>query len=101
MALAELQLGSLVGLALVGPLVGAWRGRSLAAAGGDGVRMIVMTIMVRMMAVIDKSLDLEKISRRNCSYFSLSSCRIIFSFLFSIFKIFRKKISFFSRFARF
>ena len=27
------QLGSLVGLTLVGPLVGAWRGRSLAAAG--------------------------------------------------------------------
>ena len=40
-------------------------------------------------AVIDKSLDLEKISRRNDSYFSLSSCRIVFSFLFllSIFKM--------------
>ena len=33
MVLAVLQLGSFVGLALVGPLVGAWRGRSLAAAG--------------------------------------------------------------------
>ena len=54
-------------------------------------------------AVIDKSLDLEKISRRNDSYFSLSSWRIVFSFLFlfSIFKIFRQQISFFSRFARF
>ena len=29
-----LQLGSLVGLTLIGPLVGAWRGRSFAAAGG-------------------------------------------------------------------
>ena len=54
-------------------------------------------------AVIDKSLDLEKISRRNDSCFSLSSWRIVFSFLFlfSIFKIFRQQISFFSRFARF
>jgi len=32
------QLGSLVGLTLVGPLVGAWRGRSLAAAGSGGLR---------------------------------------------------------------
>ena len=54
-------------------------------------------------SVIDKSLDLEKISRRNDSCFSLSSWRIVFSFLFlfSIFKIFRQQISFFSRFARF
>ena len=53
--------------------------------------------------VIDKSLDLEKILRRNDSCFSLSSWRIVFSFLFlfSIFKIFRQQISFFSRFARF
>ena len=29
-----LQLGSLLGLTMVGPLIGAWRGRSLAAAGG-------------------------------------------------------------------
>ena len=31
-----LQFGSLVGLTLVGPLIGAWRGRSLAAAGVKG-----------------------------------------------------------------
>ena len=54
-------------------------------------------------SVIDKSLDLEKISRRNYSCFSLSSWRIVFSFLFlfSIFKIFRQQIFFLSRFARF
>ena len=52
---------------------------------------------------IDKSLDLEKFSRRNDSYFSLSSWRIVFSFLFLflIFKIFRQKISCSSRFVRF
>ena len=55
----------------------------------------------QMVTVIDKSLDLEKISRRNDSYFSLSSWRIVFSFLFSIFKILRKKFSFYSRFMRF
>ena len=33
MIMTSSQLGSLVGLTLVGPLVGAWRGRSLAAAG--------------------------------------------------------------------
>merc|ERR550532_2228927 len=32
------QFGSLVGLTLVGPLIGAWRGRSLAAAGFGGLR---------------------------------------------------------------
>ena len=54
-------------------------------------------------AGIDKSLDLEKFSRRNYSYFSLSSWRIVFSFLFLflIFKIFRQKISCSSRFVRF
>ena len=54
-------------------------------------------------AVIDKSLDLEKISRRNESIFSLSSWRNDFSFLFflSIFKNSRKKFSFSSRFMRF
>ena len=54
-------------------------------------------------AGIDKSLDLEKFSRRNDSYFSLSSWRIVFSFLFLflIFKIFRQKISCSSRFVRF
>ena len=59
-------------------------------------------VLRRYTSVIDKSLDLEKISRRNDSYFSLSSRRIVFSFLFlfSIFKIFRLKISFFSWFAR-
>ena len=36
MVLAVLQFGSLVGLTLVGPLLGAWRGRSLAAAGVKG-----------------------------------------------------------------
>ena len=42
------------------------------------------------------SLDLEKISIRNYSYFSLSSWRIVFSFLFpfSIFKILRQNFSF-------
>ena len=52
---------------------------------------------------IDKSLDLEKFSRRNDSYFSLSSWRIVFSFLFLflIFKIFRQQISCSSRFVRF
>ena len=52
---------------------------------------------------IDKSLDLARISRRNDSYFSLSSWRIAFSFLFlfSIFKIFRQKIFIFSQFGRF
>ena len=60
-------------------------------------------LVYRSKSVIDKSLDLEKFSRRNDSYFSLSSWRIVFSFLFlfSIFKIFRQQISFFSRFARF
>ena len=38
--LSHCQLGSLVGLTLVGPLVGAWRGRSLGAAGENGVHMI-------------------------------------------------------------
>ena len=33
MIMRSSQLGSMVGLTLVGPLVGAWRGRSLAAAG--------------------------------------------------------------------
>ena len=33
MIMTPSQLGSMVGLTLVGPLVGAWRGRSLAAAG--------------------------------------------------------------------
>ena len=56
-----------------------------------------------LVAVIDKSLDLEKFSKRNYSYFSLSSWGIVFSFLFlfSIFKILRQKFSFSSRFVRF
>ena len=33
MTMTPSQLGSMVGLTLVGPLIGAWRGRSLAAAG--------------------------------------------------------------------
>ena len=52
---------------------------------------------------IDKSLDLEKFSKRNDSQFSLSSWRSEFSYLvlLSIFKILRKKFSFSSRFSRF
>ena len=52
---------------------------------------------------IDKSLDLEKFSKRNDSQFSLSSWRGEFSYLvlLSIFKILRKKSSFSSRFSRF
>ena len=52
---------------------------------------------------IDKSLDLEKFSKRNDSQFSLSSWRGEFSYLvlLSIFKILRKKFSFSSRFSRF
>ena len=66
-------------------------------------RAIHGNVAMYVTSVIDKSLDLEKISRRNDSCFSLSSWRIVFSFLFlfSIFKIFRQQISFFSRFARF
>ena len=58
--------------------------------------------LIQFYSVIDNSLDLEKISRRNDSYFSLSSWRIIFSFLFlfSIFKILRPKFSFSSPFVR-
>ena len=54
-------------------------------------------------ADLDKSLDLEKFSKRNYSWFSLSSWRSEFSFLvlLSIFKIFRKHFSFSSRFPRF
>ena len=68
-----------------------------------GHSLIINPSLGMYQAVIDKSLDLEKISRRNDSCFSLSSWRIVFSFLFlfSIFKIFRQQISFFSRFARF
>ena len=56
-----------------------------------------------LVSVIDKSLDLEKISRRNDSYFSISSWRIVFSFLFlfSIFKMLRQKFSFSSWLVRF
>ena len=63
----------------------------------------ILPLSLSSPSVIEKSLDLEKISRRNDSCFSLSSWRIVFSFLFlfSIFKIFRQQISFFSRFARF
>ena len=45
----------------------------------------------------------QEISKRNDSYSSLSSWRIVFSFLFlfSIFKILRHKFSFSSRFVRF
>ena len=55
------------------------------------------------MADIDKSLDLEKFSKRNYSWFSLSSWRSEFSclVLLSIFKILRKHFSFSSRFLRF
>ena len=53
--------------------------------------------------VLDKSLDLEKFSKRNYSWFSLSSWRNEFSclVLLSIFKILRKYFSFSSRFLRF
>ena len=52
---------------------------------------------------LDKSLDLEKFSKRNYSWSSLSSWRSKFSclVLLSIFKIFRKHFSFSSRFTRF
>ena len=56
----------------------------------------------RSVSGIDKSLDLEKFSKRNDSQFSLSSWRSEFSYLvlLSIFKILRKKFSFSSRFSR-
>ena len=52
---------------------------------------------------IDEILDLEKISRGNGSFFSISSWRIEFSFLemFSNVKILKKKFSFSSRNSRF
>ena len=54
-------------------------------------------------AGIDEILDLEKISRGNGSFFSISSWRIEFSFLemFSNVKILKKKFSFSSRNSRF
>ena len=54
-------------------------------------------------AVLDKSLDLEKFSKRNYSWFSLSSWRNEFSclVLLSIFKILRNYFSFPSWFTRF
>ena len=53
--------------------------------------------------VLDKSLDLEKFSKRNYSWFSLSSWRSEFSrlVLLSIFKILRNHFSFSSWFTRF
>ena len=52
---------------------------------------------------IDEILDLEKISRRNGPFFSISSWRIEFSFLemLSNVKILKKKFSFSSRNSRF
>ena len=57
----------------------------------------------KTISVLDKSLDLEKFSKRNYSWFSLSSWRSEFSslVLLSNFKILRKHFSFSSRFTRF
>ena len=58
---------------------------------------------VTLFSGIDEILDLEKISRGNGSFFSISSWRIEFSFLemFSNVKILKKKFSFSSRNSRF
>ena len=63
----------------------------------------VFTSIQKISPDLDKSLDLEKFSKRNTSWFSLSSWRNEFSclVLLSIFKILRKYFSFSSRFLRF
>ena len=60
-------------------------------------------MLCSIMAGIDEILDLEKISRGNGPFFSISSWRIEFSFLemLSNVKILKKKFSFSSRNSRF